>query len=684
MDLAPFLTVGVILLPLAGGLIVLILPEMPKFRIREVTGVAVAALTAWFGARLVGAVGSGSHALGVSEVLRSLRIGRGLESALQLELPGIAGPKSIPLGFFLDPLAVLTVFAAAAVAVLVIVYACTGIRQGLRRGEFFAFALWALGCVNLAVLSDNTFMVFCGWTLSSFILFYLVTLGGDRARHGAGRTMVLLGAGDCLLLLGCVLLAAQGVSMGRGRLGVMISEWATSPDRIPLSGSRAGLNPVAYLLILGGILARIGALPLHGWVPRAAGGAPAPVMALMPAGLDKLLGSYMLLRISFHVFDLSNAGGLRLLLMVLGGAGVLFGSLAALVQHDLRRALAYHGVCQSGYLVLGVACAAAAGVAGVCLHVIATVLFMVALFMAVGTVERCTGTTEIARLGGLGRRMPLTFAFSMVAGLSAAGVPLLAGFNSKWMIFNGLLGAAGQVGSAHLGPVFSLVAVMALVVALLGAALTLAGMLRTARAAFTGPVSSHCEGARAAGALAFVPMGLLAAGTLLLGLLPNLLLTRTVLGPVIEGCGFDGGFLGASHLSFAPEGAGFWSPMLAGALVLAALASGDLLFGLLGVRRMRVVPPFVDVDSGAMAEEDLAYPAPEFSDIAGELGGLATLQSDAGEGVYDPYELLGSGGQRLVDAAGGLHRNSLRRYLVLCLLGLLAVVAALLLPLVVV
>ncbi len=666
MEQAAFLTVGLVLLPLVGGLIVLILPEMPKLRVREITCAAVSALTAWFAFRLVAAVGAQPQSLSLGSVLNNLRSGQAVESALQIALPGVAGVKSLSLGFYLDPLAVLTVLAAAVVTLLVVIYACTGIKQGLRRGEFFGFALWALGAVNLAVLSDNTLMMFTGWALSSAILFYMITLGGDRARQGAGKTMVLLGAGDCMLLLGCVLLAAQG----------------GGDFKVNLGAPGTGLNLASYLLILGGVLAKLGALPLHGWVPRAAGGAPAPVMALMPAGLDKLLGGYLLLRVSFHVFDLSDAVGLRLFLMVLGGAGVLFGVLAALVQHDLRKALAYHAVSQSGYLVLGVACGTVAGMAGACFHLISMVLFMVGLFMAVGAIERCAGSTELARLGGLGRRMPFTFATAIVAGLSAAGLPLLAGFSSKWMIFGGLLEAAGEGGRAHFGPAFTLIAILGLVVALLGVGLTLAGMLRTARAAFTGPVSAQCQGARSAGALALVPMTLLALGSLALGLLPNMLVSSKVLAPVVESAGFAGSFLAEGKLSFAPSGAGFWSPMLAGALVLAALGGGDLLFSLLGVRRLRVVPPFIGVDTEGMAEDDLAYPAPDFSDVAAELGGLATLQSDAAEGVYDPYELLGTCGQGLVEGARRLHGDSLRGYLVLCLLGLLAVVGALLLPLV--
>jgi formate hydrogenlyase subunit 3/multisubunit Na+/H+ antiporter MnhD subunit len=670
MDQTAFLTIGAVLLPLVGGLIVLILPEIPRLRIREAVCIAVAAITVWFAGRLVMTAGAEAQVIGLAEILRKLRLVDGGQGLLSLSLPGVQGARSIPLGFYVDHLSALTVLAVASIATLVVIYACTGIKQGLRRGEFFAYALWALGAVNLAVLSDGTFMMFMGWSLSSVLLFHLVALGGDRARQGAGKTLVMLGAGDCMLLLACILLVAGG-----GRPGLLISEMCRS--KLPLGG----LNLVAFVLILGAVVSKMGVVPLHGWIPRAAGGAPAAVMALMPGGLDKLLAGYLLLRTSFNMFSLDGMVSLRLLMVVLGGATVLFGVLAALVQHDLRRMVAYHTVAQGGFVLMGAGCQSALGMGGAFFQVLAVALFGSLGFMACGAVERSTGTTELGKLGGLGRRMPFTFAVAGAAGLSAAGVPLLAGFTSKWMICGGLLQAAGSSGHSRFGPVFALMAVLGLVVGLVACMLTLAGMLRTARAAFTGPVSAHCEAARPAGGLMLLPMGLLVLATLALGLLPNLLAVRGALVPIVSQSGFLGTMISDSMTSLSPSAAGFWSPMLAGALLLAAMAGGDLLCSLLGVKRMRTVPPFVGVDAAELEGEDLAYPSPEFSDVAAELEGLAALQSDAAEGAFDPYELLGRCGQEAVEAGRKLHGGALTGYLVLFALGLLLVVAALLAPL---
>jgi len=220
-----------------------------------------------------------------------------------------------------------------------------------------------------------------------------------------------------------------------------------------------------------GAISKGGSMPFHSWIPDAAVDAPAPFMAFLPASIEKLLGIYLLSRIALDWFELTPQSWLSTLLMIVGSVTILLAVLMALVQKDYKRLLSFHAVSQVGYMILGIGTAVPIGIVGGLFHMINHAMYKSCLFLTGGAVERQTGTTDLAKLGGIGRKMPITFVCFVVAAASISGVPPFNGFFSKELVYDGAL---------ERGTLFYLVAVA-------GSFLTAASFLKLGHAAFLGP-----------------------------------------------------------------------------------------------------------------------------------------------------------------------------------------------------
>ena len=143
-------------------------------------------------------------------------------------------------------------------------------------------------------------------------------------------------------------------------------------------------------------------MPFHTWIPDAAVDAPLPFMAFLPASLEKLLGIYLLARISLDMFKLSGGSWISMLLMTIGAITILLAVMMALVQKDYKRLLSYHAVSQVGYMILGIGTCLPIGIIGGLFHMINHALYKSCLFLTGGSVEKQTGTTDLAKLGGIG------------------------------------------------------------------------------------------------------------------------------------------------------------------------------------------------------------------------------------------------------------------------------------------
>jgi NADH-quinone oxidoreductase subunit L len=156
-------------------------------------------------------------------------------------------------------------------------------------------------------------------------------------------------------------------------------------------------------------------------------------MALVPAALEKLIGIYFLARISLDMFKLSVGSALSTVLMWVGIATIILAVMMALIQKNYKRLLSYHAISQVGYMILGIGTAIPAGIVGGLFHMINHAIYKSGLFLTSGAVEKQTNTTNLEELGGLGRKMPITFICFYNSGFHM-GVPPFNGFFSKELV----------------------------------------------------------------------------------------------------------------------------------------------------------------------------------------------------------------------------------------------------------
>jgi NADH-quinone oxidoreductase subunit L len=251
-------------------------------------------------------------------------------------------------------------------------------------------------------------------------------------------------------------------------------------------------------------------------------------MALVPAALEKLLGIYFLARISLDLFQLTPGSWVSVVLMVIGSVTILLAVMMALIQKDYKRLLSYHAISQVGYMILGIGTAVPVGMVGGLFHMINHALYKSCLFLTGGSVEKQAGTTDLAKLGGIGRMMPVTFVCFIITACAISGVPPLNGFFSKELVYDGAL-ERGWIYYAA---------------ALAGSFFTAASFLKLGHAAFLGKMSETNRNVKEAPWPMLVPMITIASLCVLFGVfnyLPLNNLIQPILGEArLEGQHFAG------------------------------------------------------------------------------------------------------------------------------------------------
>ncbi|MFC1650435.1 NADH-quinone oxidoreductase subunit L [Candidatus Latescibacterota bacterium] len=528
-----------------------------------------------------------------------------------------------------DSLSGLILFAASIFAVLIVIYSIGYMKGKDRLKEYYSYILLTSGGAAAAILADNLIFFLIGWEIVSILLFFLITIGGDDARDAAGKTFVIIGFSDCALLLGIVFLWHI-----MGTLQI---------SRINSIGVNSAIMTFTYILFLIGALVKAGAIPGHSWIPKASESAPASVMAFLPASLDKLLGIYLLARISLDMFALNQ--GLKLLLLIIGALTIILAVMMALLQHNLKKLLAFHAVSQVGYMVMGIGTGVPIGIIGGLFHMINNAIYKCCLFLGAGAVEKSAGTTDLEELGGLSKAMPVTFIAMLVSALAISGVPPLNGFASKWLIYQGTI----EIGQ----PVF-------LLAAMFGSALTLASFVKVIYSVFLGKKPDKLKSVQKAGFAMALPMVVLAVLCVVFGVFAQLPL-RHLIGPAAY-MNFEQ-IPGMINLATA-----MWSPTLATVLIIVALLLGGIIYIFSTAVKVRKTSMFV---GGEKFEADLSrYPGTGFYETIRDLSPLKILYNDADKGVFDLYVLGGRYGTKLVDILRAIHNGVVSTYAAFVLIGL--------------
>ncbi|MDZ7839596.1 MAG: proton-conducting transporter membrane subunit [Gammaproteobacteria bacterium] len=332
-----------------------------------------------------------------------------------------------------DALAVMFAGLSALLWLFTTVYAIGYLEGSPNRSRFFGFFSLCVASTLGIALAGNLFTFFLFYEMLTLATYPLVVHRGTPEALGAGRKYLAYTlSGGVVLLVGIAWLhgVAGDLSFQKGGHFANVDP-STSGALIPI-----------FILLIAGLGVKTAVFPLHGWLPSAMV-APAPVSALLHAVAVVKAGAFGIVRVVFDIYglEISEALGLLDALRWLAAFTIIYGSVRALSQIDLKRRLAFSTVSQISYIILGISLFGPVGAAGGLVHLLHQGIMKVTLFFCAGNYAETLGKHRIDELDGVGRRMPVTSAAFTIGAFGMIGTPPLAGFVTKWTLGSGALAA---------------------------------------------------------------------------------------------------------------------------------------------------------------------------------------------------------------------------------------------------
>ena len=340
----------------------------------------------------------------------------------------------INLSLRLTPLSWLFAVSIVVLGGLAVIFS-TGYMRGKERPDYYYFMMLLVNGAMLGiVLSGDFFSFYIFWELMSWSTYLLISYRGKEAL-GAGMKYIIMSViGSSAMLLA---IASLYVSYGT----LEISCLATA-----LQSASAGYALFALMMFTIAFGIKNAVLPLHTWLPDAYAEAVSPFTAVL-SGMLTRMGVYGFLLImyaimGFGLLDMFSYGPINynIILAWAGALTIVIPTFIALLQNDAKKLLAWHGIGQGGYMILGIAFGSTLGIAGGIFHTLNHAIYIVLLFLVVAAVEyRTGGKRSLNELGGLIKRMPVSFVAGLAGISGLIGVPLTNGFVSKWLIYKTLI-----------------------------------------------------------------------------------------------------------------------------------------------------------------------------------------------------------------------------------------------------
>lgn len=489
----------------------------------------LALVLATYGAAALLGIAAGRRALMPVYILSALAAAATAVAAAGFLAAG-AAPETVvlPLGlptigahFRLDALGAFFLFVVGLAGALISLFALDYGRHDVEPARVLPFYPAFLAGMTLVLIADDAFSFLVSWEVMSLASWMLVLATHREAetRNAAFLYLVMASIGVGALLLAFGLLAGDG------------GDYAFEAMRHAAHGPwKSG---IFFALAVIGAGSKAGVVPLHVWLPPAHAAAPSHVSALMSGVMTKV-ALYGLIRL---LFDLAGAPHETqwwwgVIVLLLGGVTALLGVLYAVMQHDLKRLLAYHTVENIGIIVIGLGLAlafradgldalAALALAAALLHVFNHAVFKSLLFLGSGAVLVATHERDMEHLGGLIHRMPATAFTFLIGSVAISALPPFNGFVSEWLTFQAIVN-----GSAL--PQWSLKFAVPVVGAMLALAAALAAVcfVKAFGTVFLGrPRRPAAADAREVGLLMLMPMASLAAVCAVVGILPQTVLS---------------------------------------------------------------------------------------------------------------------------------------------------------------
>ncbi len=374
-------------------------------------------------------------ACGLSWLIAVLLLKRVLaEGVISYAMGGWVAPWGIE--YRVDIISAYVLLIVATIGLMVMVFARLVVEHRICLPEYkqpwfyTSYLLCLTGLLGMVITGD-AFNIFVFLEISSLSSYVLISTGRDRRALTAAYQYLIMGTiGATFILIGIGLMYVMTGTLNIADLAVRLPK---------VLDTRTVHAAFAFLTI--GISLKLALFPLHLWLPNAYAYGPSVVTAFIAATSTKV-AVYVMLRFFFTVFGVQFSFGtmnLDMVLLPLALLGITSASLVAIFQDNAKRMLAYSSVAQIAYMILGISLVSVLGLTASITHLFNHALMKGGLFMALGCVSFRVGTTKIDRMVGIGRAMPWTMAAFVISGLSLIGVPLTAGFVSKWYLVLGIL-----------------------------------------------------------------------------------------------------------------------------------------------------------------------------------------------------------------------------------------------------
>jgi formate hydrogenlyase subunit 3/multisubunit Na+/H+ antiporter MnhD subunit len=513
---------------------------------------------------------------------------------------------------------------------LTTIYSISYFKNKEISSLYYPFLSLTLAGSSMIVLADNFFVLLLGWEVVTLLLYYLINMGkGKSASMAAGKTFAILGFTDVALLFGVL------------ALSIFYGTWNISELNIQVNDT---LSTIIFILLFTAAIAKAGAMPFHSWIPESTQTAPLPVIAFLPASLDKLLGIYLLARLSIDVFQLSQA--MLTLMLILGGITLIAANIMALIQNDLKKFLGFATITQVGYMLIGFGSGTTIGIIGGLFHMLNHAIYKTLLFFGVGVIERETGTTEMNKLGGLAKSMPYTFGLMTIGIMAASGIPPFNAFVSKWLIYQSTLEADI--------PLF-------LIIAMFGSAITLATFLKMWFGTFLGLRHQNITQKIKDGSLITKStMSILALLCVVFGIFAQLPINYFI-GPILN-----------QNFGNIPQtinvGTAFYNPSLATLFLIIGLMVGLMIFVFSRIPKRKVDSLFIGGENFNIKSD--RFIADHLYETLTKFNFLGTAAREGGKGIIDLYNLSSNIGLVFVNVLKKIHDGVLSTYLSWCVIGL--------------
>jgi multicomponent Na+:H+ antiporter subunit D len=409
MSLATTLPLWVLFTSLVPGIYIFFLPER-RHATRTTINVAAACLKLFLTGVMVRGVYGGQR--------------------YETRLPFLPGADFL---LHADPFSLLFVTLSAGLWLATTVYAVGYLEGSPHRSRFFGFFSLCVASTMGIALAGNLLTFFVFYELLTVTTYPLVIHRG---------TPEALRAGDVYLryTIGGGAVFFTGVALVYSLAGSV--EFTPGGVLSPLAAQHRTALVTAFVLLIVGLSVKTALFPLHRWLPEAMI-APAPVSALLHAVAVVKAGAFGITRVVYDVYGVRFAHelGVTRPLAVVAALTILYGSIQALAQRDLKRRLAYSTVSQIAYIILGVAVFGTVSTIGGIVHLVHQGLMKVTLFSCAGNLSKELGVHRVDELRGVGRRMPLTMGAFTVGALGMTGVPPAAGWITKWYLGLGAIEA---------------------------------------------------------------------------------------------------------------------------------------------------------------------------------------------------------------------------------------------------